>query len=503
MVKHGIAYLDVEPNLIRETGFHKDRSKVSESLFSLSNEYMGVRGYFEEGCSGAATLRGNYVNGLYAYALKDEPTSYRGIETRTHFMVNTVDFLGIELWADGERLDLGTSSFSSFTRCLPFREGKLTRSFVWELRNGKKVKVSFERFLSLSHYHLCLQRVSLESGEEVSISLSFKTGNPLLTWGDHAYLHEKAREVEKGLLCYETENTEQMAYIAFNPSAVSPAQTDNQYLQPHAGAKFLASFVGANYTEDGQNDDWFISPELTFAGDFGFSFYAKSYFEGQDKFSVGYAIESDPATDDFVWLAENVAASRQDWVEYSYTIPAAAKHVAIRNVSTEQEGFILMIDDVKIGPMPAVARLRSASAVQMPAVAYEVFLDGQSQGETTEISWQFDDLAAGEHTAGVKSVYNSGESEMMTITFDTRTLGIDDVQGNMVNVYPNPVSDRLTVEGEYTRLLFTNMGGATVMMLDGKQSTVDVSSLPAGMYILTIIDDNAGTRSTRKVTVVR
>lgn len=297
--------------------------------------------------------------------------------------------------------------------------------------------------------------------------------------------------------------TEQMAYIAFNPSAVSPAQTDNQYLLPHAGAKFLASFVGANYTEDGQNDDWFISPELTFAGDFGFSFYAKSYFEGQDKFSVGYAIESDPATDDFVWLAENVAASRQDWVEYSYTIPAAAKHVAIRNVSTEQEGFILMIDDVKIGPMPAVARLRSASAVQMPAVAYEVFLDGQSMGETSEISWPFDNLAAGEHTAGVKSVYNSGESEMMTITFDTRTLGIDDVQGDMVNVYPNPVSDRLTVEGEYTRLLFTNMGGATVMMLDGKQLTVDVSSLPAGMYILTIIDDNAGTRATRKVTVVR
>ena len=162
-----------------------------------------------------------------------------------------------------------------------------------------------------------------------------------------------------------------------------------------------------------------------------------------------------------------------------------------------------MIDDVKIGPMPAVARLRSASAVQMPAVAYEVFLDGQSMGETSEISWPFDNLAAGEHTAGVKSVYNSGESEMMTITFDTRTLGIDDVQGDMVNVYPNPVSDRLTVEGEYTRLLFTNMGGATVMMLDGKQSTVDVSSLPAGMYILTIIDDNAGTRATRKVTVVR
>lgn len=214
MVKHGITYLDVLPNAIRETGFHADRSKVSESLFSLSNEYMGIRGYFEEGCSGADTLRGNYVNGLYCYALKAEPTSYRGIETRTHFMVNTLDFLGVDLEADGERLDLGTCAYRSFERVLPFREGKLRRSFVWELRNGKEIEVTFERFLSASHYHLCLQRLSLKSSRPVAVKVTFKTGRPLLTWGDHAYLIGQGVDLDSGLVHCKTENTEQHLYLA-------------------------------------------------------------------------------------------------------------------------------------------------------------------------------------------------------------------------------------------------------------------------------------------------
>ena len=293
-----------------------------------------------------------------------------------------------------------------------------------------------------------------------------------------------------------------MAFMAFNPSSVNPSQAENELLEPHSGDKFLASFVAL-----GGSDDWFISPELSYASDFGFSFYVSSYDTqdgNHDIFCVGYTLEADPTTDDFVWLAKNVKPVT-GWTEYSYTVPAAAKHVAIRNVSTEEYGFILMIDDVKIGQLPVVSRMRaaSASAVQTPGVTYEVYLDGNSLGETSEISWQFDNVSAGEHTAGVKAVYNSGESEMVTITFDTQALGVEDVYGNSLKVYPNPVSDRLVVEGEYTRLMLTNMSGATVMMLDDKQSSVDVSSLPAGKYINTIIYVNAGNRATRKISVVR
>ncbi len=48
MQKKGERYLEVDPWRIVEVGFHEAQSRVSESLFSLSNENLGVRGAFEE-----------------------------------------------------------------------------------------------------------------------------------------------------------------------------------------------------------------------------------------------------------------------------------------------------------------------------------------------------------------------------------------------------------------------------------------------------------------------
>ena len=52
MPKKSNLYLDIDPFKIIETSFHKDRSQVSESIFSLANEYSGIRGFFDEGYSG-------------------------------------------------------------------------------------------------------------------------------------------------------------------------------------------------------------------------------------------------------------------------------------------------------------------------------------------------------------------------------------------------------------------------------------------------------------------
>ena len=51
---------------IVENDFDPQRNRLSESIFSVSNEHMGVRGYFEEGYSGDQLL-GSYFNGLYDY----------------------------------------------------------------------------------------------------------------------------------------------------------------------------------------------------------------------------------------------------------------------------------------------------------------------------------------------------------------------------------------------------------------------------------------------------
>jgi len=97
-------YLLVDPWKIIETGFHADRSLVSESLFSLANEHQGARGFFDEGFSGES-LTGVYLNGIYEQRFS-EPMAYKGISNRLCFMVNTVNWLHTRLELDGETLDL-------------------------------------------------------------------------------------------------------------------------------------------------------------------------------------------------------------------------------------------------------------------------------------------------------------------------------------------------------------------------------------------------------------
>ena len=58
-----IHYL-VDPWKIREEGFDGDYSRVGESIFSLGNESIGIRGCFDEGGS-VDSLRGAYINGVY------------------------------------------------------------------------------------------------------------------------------------------------------------------------------------------------------------------------------------------------------------------------------------------------------------------------------------------------------------------------------------------------------------------------------------------------------
>ena len=64
MAKVADSYFKIDPWKIVEEGFAPEYAMTAESVFSLGNEYMGVRGYFEEGYSGQRLL-GSYFNGVY------------------------------------------------------------------------------------------------------------------------------------------------------------------------------------------------------------------------------------------------------------------------------------------------------------------------------------------------------------------------------------------------------------------------------------------------------
>lgn len=156
MAKVADKYLLVDPWAIVEEGFDKQRNRVSESIFSLANEYMGVRGYPEEGYGGDH-LVGSYFNGLF----EQMPVSahYRGVIRSLRYMINAVDWLYTRIEVDGERLDLAEARISGFTRRLDMRSGTYRREFTWHLSGGRELRVVFTRLVSMVKSNLGCQRV--------------------------------------------------------------------------------------------------------------------------------------------------------------------------------------------------------------------------------------------------------------------------------------------------------------------------------------------------------
>ncbi|MBR0228455.1 MAG: family 65 glycosyl hydrolase [Clostridia bacterium] len=175
MAKAADVYFRVDPWKIMEEGFDPAYSRVSESVFSLANEALGVRGCFDEGGS-VDSLRGAYVNGVYDMERLNR--SYRGIITETHFMIPAADWLMTEITLDGEKLDLGKVQFRDFRREMDMRRGTLERGFVWQTASGKELRLSFLRFMDRVHRERAYQRVVMEplnfSGAvEIAAGLSF------------------------------------------------------------------------------------------------------------------------------------------------------------------------------------------------------------------------------------------------------------------------------------------------------------------------------------------
>ncbi|MHB8131057.1 MAG: glycoside hydrolase family 65 protein, partial [Mobilitalea sp.] len=214
MAKIADIYYNTDPWNIIEDGFNPAYSQVSESVFSLGNEFMGVRGYFEEGYSGESLI-GSYFNGIYE-SVKVEGSAYKGIIDKTEFMVNSVDWLYLRIQVGDETVDLNKSNSKEFNRTLNMQTGVLTRSYIWILEDGRELKLEFERFLSLKDAHLAGQRVSMTplnfSGEVVvTAGLDFTLPHHMV--GKNLWNCEESNTGEKWCsILAKTVSTEQFVY---------------------------------------------------------------------------------------------------------------------------------------------------------------------------------------------------------------------------------------------------------------------------------------------------
>ena len=277
------------------------------------------------------------------------------------------------------------------------------------------------------------------------------------------------------------------AFIVMNPYETTPAIYTSLNTS-HSGRRALMNMRNLDVENPVQKDDWIFSPELHFETPYVFSFWAVSGMESlAETIQVGYSTTTtEPSA--FTWLEDELVIPGA-WYQYSYTIPAEARYVTIHVISQGEDSYFLMLDDLYIGPEPSAERPDNSRALH-----YEIYLDG-TQVATVEgvLTYNFDDLSDGTHTAGVVSVYQTGKSQMKTVEFmvDPSIIANEDAAlASRIRLYPNPATENVNVQGDYDEAWIFDMSGRLVAKLANEQ-VIDVSGLRPGVYFVRFAKDGA------------
>ena len=156
--------LHVEPWCLRETGLDLDELGQTESLFSLANGHIGLRGNLDEG--EPHKMPGTYLSGLYA----SRPLPYAevayGYPEDGQSVVNATNGKVIRLLVEDEPLDLRYGELLEHERELDFRDGVLRRKLLWRSPSGRVVKIKSTRMVSLVQRAIAAIRYEVESADD-------------------------------------------------------------------------------------------------------------------------------------------------------------------------------------------------------------------------------------------------------------------------------------------------------------------------------------------------
>ncbi|HZD01429.1 MAG TPA: glycosyl hydrolase family 65 protein [Actinomycetes bacterium] len=135
-----------------EARYPHDYVDRAETVFSLGNGFLGVRGSFEEGRP--ALSPGTFISGFHetwpiVYAEQAHALARRG-----QTIVNVPDTTILKLYVDDEPLFLPTARVHDYARVLDMQAGTLARALVWVTDAGKHVRVRSCRMVSLEHRHV-------------------------------------------------------------------------------------------------------------------------------------------------------------------------------------------------------------------------------------------------------------------------------------------------------------------------------------------------------------
>ncbi|NLL46955.1 MAG: glycoside hydrolase family 65 protein [Firmicutes bacterium] len=161
---------------IVEDGFQPERNRVIESITSLGNGYMGMRGNFEEHYSGDS-LQGTYIAGVY-YPDRTVVGWWKiGYPEYFAKVLNAVNLIGIDVSLNQRPLDLHTWQPTTFKRTLDMQQAELSRKFQVKDDLGRVFAVETRRFVSKEYrelaavsYSITLKRDPTGQGSQVTLT---------------------------------------------------------------------------------------------------------------------------------------------------------------------------------------------------------------------------------------------------------------------------------------------------------------------------------------------
>ena len=125
--------------------------------------------------------------------------------------------------------------------------------------------------------------------------------------------------------------------------------------------------------------------------------------------------------------------------------------------------------------------------------------------ETIEIEFTSFGLKKGEKYEAKLVLQTNTEEGMLELPISLYVWGenVDEILSNTYNIYPNPTSAQVTVEGENINYIAVyNSVGQLVKVVRTQNNVVDMSANESGVYFFNIVD-NAGQSSVQRVVVAK
>jgi alpha,alpha-trehalose phosphorylase len=124
----------------------------AETMFALSNGYLGIRGMPEEGRP--VREPGVLLNGFYEFRQITYGELAYGFPRVGQSILNCPDGTIIKLFVDGEPFEPTEADVLSFHRSLDFKVGELNREVVWATPGGRCMRLRTSRLVSFEQRHL-------------------------------------------------------------------------------------------------------------------------------------------------------------------------------------------------------------------------------------------------------------------------------------------------------------------------------------------------------------